>query len=78
MNKENKMSEETKTYFTEIGTVLMAVGGALLAGGQIASPIGDVAPWLTLIGTVLSSCGVSLLGYRMSKKLVDPAPKPKP
>ena len=58
-----------KTYITEVGTVMLAVGGAALAGSEIGTLIGPWGMWLKLAGTMLSVCGTALIGFRVSKKL---------
>ena len=58
-----------RTWITEIGFALTAIGGALQAYVQVVSTTTDPLTILSGISVALISLGGSLLGYRVSKKL---------
>lgn len=58
-----------KTWKTEIGIALIAIGGALFAGSEVTPETAvSLDQWLKFFGTIIFSAGTSLVGYRVSKK----------
>lgn len=61
-----------RTWKTEIGIALIAIGGALFAGSEVAPETAiKLGQWLKFFGTIIFSGGTSLLGYRVSQKITE-------
>lgn len=58
---------ESKSWKTATGSITLALGGALLAGSQVAE--GELKVWLQLIGTILVTFGTGLMGYGVANRV---------